>query len=393
MKKITLLAVLLLLFCSNSQAQTNSSTLAFSGYVRAIIKAPDGSTYVGGIFTSIDGVTRNRLAKINANGTLDSSFNPNVSGGAVLALALDASGNLYVGGGFTKVGTVTRNRLAKINADGTLNTSFNPNMNTDVNTLALDTSGNLYAGGVFTTVGGATRNYVAKINANGTLNGSFNPNMNGSVSALALDPSGNLYAGGAFTTVGVVTRNRLAKINADGTLNTSYDPNMNNVVSALALDPLGNLYAGGAFSTVGGALHGDIAKINTDGSLNSSFNPTVTPTPFIYALTLDATGTLYAGGGLGIYYAVYNGVSLSNTVFDKGCLNYYPNPTTGVLNISYSKEITSVSVMNLLGQTVLTQNTNGMTIKLDMSSLIDGTYIVKIVSEGKTQSVKVVKGL
>jgi hypothetical protein len=50
-------------------------------------------------------------------------------------------------------------------------------------------------------------------------------------------------------------------------------------------------------------------------------------------------------------------------------------------------------VVNLLGQTVLTQTTSGMAAQFDLSSLTDGTYIVKMVSEGKTQNFKVIKGL
>lgn len=74
-------------------------------------------------------------------------------------------------------------------------------------------------------------------------------------------------------------------------------------------------------------------------------------------------------------------------------VSVFPNPTSGLLTISCSKEIMAVSVLNLLGQTVLTQTNKTLEVQLDLSSLTDGAYIVKMVSEGKTKTFKVMKGL
>ncbi|MEG3894539.1 DUF4347 domain-containing protein, partial [Microcoleus sp. SVA1_B6] len=120
---------------------------------------------------------------------------------------------IYVGGTFTTIGGVTRNRIARLNSDGTVDPTFNPNANSEVDAIALDSSGNLIVGGAFTNIGGSTRNYIAKLNpTTGAADPTFNPNANNRVFTIALDSSGNPYVGGLFTTIGASTRNRIAKL-------------------------------------------------------------------------------------------------------------------------------------------------------------------------------------
>jgi hypothetical protein len=104
-----------------------------------------------GTFTTVGGVTRNRVACINKSGVLQ-SWNPDCNGG-VTQLAIDGD-NIYMVGDFTTVGGVTRNRAACINKSGVLQ-SWNPNLNnTSRNILVHDSK--VYLGGSFTTVGGVS---------------------------------------------------------------------------------------------------------------------------------------------------------------------------------------------------------------------------------------------
>ena len=94
--------------------------------VLSIVPQADGKILVGGYFTTIGGVTRNRIARLNADGSLDTEFNPNANG-YVYSIVPQADGKILIGGIFTTVGGVTRNRIARLNADGSLDTAFNPN--------------------------------------------------------------------------------------------------------------------------------------------------------------------------------------------------------------------------------------------------------------------------
>jgi hypothetical protein len=61
------------------------------------------------------------------------------------------------------------------------------------------------------------------------------------------------------------------------------------------------------------------------------------------------------------------------------------------LNISYSKEISDVTVTNLLGQIVMSKKTNSTEVQIDLSPLAESTYFVTVVSEGNEKTVKVIK--
>src|SRR6185503_6481339 len=86
--------------------------------VYAMVLQPDGRLLIGGTFTMVNGVTRHGIARLNADGSLDSGFSPGSGADApVVALALQDDGKLLLGGGFTSVNGVVRGRVARLNSD------------------------------------------------------------------------------------------------------------------------------------------------------------------------------------------------------------------------------------------------------------------------------------
>ena len=59
--------------------------------------------------------------------------------------------------------------IRRLNADGTVDSAFNPNVNSGINALVVQADGKIVIGGNFTSVGGVTRNYIARLNADGSL--------------------------------------------------------------------------------------------------------------------------------------------------------------------------------------------------------------------------------
>jgi len=82
---------------------------------------------------------------------------------------------------------------------------------------------------------------------------------------------------------------------------------------------------------------------------------------------------------------------LSNNAFNIKGLKYYPNPVKDLLNISYTESLTSLTVYNSLGQTVISKNVNTVMTQLDMSSLSSGMYTVTVTSGGKSAIIKVIR--
>ena len=107
-----------------------------------------------------------------------------------------------------------RNNIARLNADGTLDTAFNPNSNSTIFSIALQPDGKIVAGGFFTMIGGQPRTGIARLDPVTGLADSFNPNANGNVHAVVLQSDGKILAGGDFTAIGGQTRNRIARLDA-----------------------------------------------------------------------------------------------------------------------------------------------------------------------------------
>ncbi|MDB9514226.1 DUF4347 domain-containing protein, partial [Kamptonema animale CS-326] len=204
---------------------------------------------------------------------------------------------IYVGGGFSTIGGQTRNRIARLNSDGTVDSAFNPNANNQVRSIAIDSSGNLYVGGGFSNIGGTARNSIAKLNpTTGVADATFNPNATVGVNAIAFDSSGNPYVVGSFTNIGGQTRNRIAKLDpTTGVADATFNPDANDIVNMIAFDSSGNPFVGGDFSYIGGQFFNSIAKLDpTTGVANATFNPDADNS--VYAITLDSSGNPYVGG-------------------------------------------------------------------------------------------------
>jgi uncharacterized delta-60 repeat protein len=266
------------------------------GSVVSLAVQADGKVLIGGFFNTVGGVTQKYVARLNADGTLDTSFLNTDADGFVYSLAVQADGRVLIGGDFTTMNDedVTRNFVARLNTDGTVDNSFNPNANSTVYSLAIQADGKVLLGGEFTTIGGLARNYVARLNANGTVDGSFNPDANGGVYSLAVQADGKVLIGGNLTAVGGVERSYVARLNADSTLDTSFNPHANGSVVSLALQADGKVLLAGNFTTVGSVARNYIARLTADGAVDTSFNPHLNS--FAYSLALQADGKVLIGG-------------------------------------------------------------------------------------------------
>ena len=244
--------------------QVNSTVLA------AAVQS-DGKVLIGGYFSTVAGVTRNYLARLNADGSLDTSFNaaPN---SYLYSLLVQSDGKILVGGGFSLIGGGSRQGLARLNADGSLDTTFNTSLNGSVYAMAYQPDGKLLIGGYFSNVGGSTRNYVARLSATGAVDSTFNPSANGPVYTLALQADGKILLGGSFTTLQPngaatpTTRNYVARVNADGTLDTGFNPNAGAVVYGIALQADGEVLVGGNFTSMGSASRNYLVRLGSDAA-------------------------------------------------------------------------------------------------------------------------------
>ena len=99
----------------------------------------------------------------------------------------------------------------------------------------------------------------------------------------------------------------------------------------------------------------------------------------------------YGNNVFGTFLVSAYDASLSSGSFDNANFSAYPNPVKDVLNVSYTSEISSVKIINMLGQEVISKNINATSSQIDMSQLSAGTYIVNVTVGDTIKTLKVVK--
>lgn len=265
--------------------------------VDVLARQPDGKILVGGAFTTIWGATHNSIARLNADGSIDSAFVTSVLGGSVQAIALQPDGKIIIGGSFGTVNGVTKQCIARLNADGTLDTGFTTSAQSGgvatVYALAIQGDGSILIGGNFNSLNGFTRNNIGRVTSAGVIDSGFNPNASSTVFAIAITPSGQILVGGGFLTIAGASRSNIARLNSGGTIDASYNPGANNSVTGILA--YGSTYIiNGDFSIIASTSRASIARLNDDGSIVTEFNPG--PTGFVYDVAITATGRIVVVG-------------------------------------------------------------------------------------------------
>src|SRR5207253_6227813 len=103
----------------------NPGTAANRGYISAIATQPDGKILIGGYFNSTSGAASANLARLNFDGSVDGSFDPGLSiDDGVNAVLLQSDGKVLFGGAFQIVDFYLRRNIARVNADGKLDLTF-----------------------------------------------------------------------------------------------------------------------------------------------------------------------------------------------------------------------------------------------------------------------------
>jgi uncharacterized delta-60 repeat protein len=387
-----------------------------NGVVRTMVLQPNGQIILGGGFTTLQSsgggpaLIRNYAGRLNADGTVDSVFNPNANG-AVYAVAYQPNGQIVIGGAFTTVQptgspVTTRNHIARLNADGTLDATFNPNTDRTVLSLAVQSNGQIIVGGGFTEFtpngasSGSIRNCVARLNSDGTLDTAFDPEPNGSVDAILIQPDGNIILGGEFTgfqpggQTAPTQIDFLARISGGGTIDTTFIINPLASVSAIALQSDGKLVIGGTFTeifaenSIAPSTVNYVGRINTDGSVDTAFNPN--PNQAVNSIAVQTDGSLVLGG----YFTGFQPVGESGTVARKFIARVGPD---GSLDATLAPDtggtvFASASLSNgqvLIGGSFLSVSgvTRAYLARLNADGSLDGTFAPTL--DGSVQSMTV----
>lgn len=253
---------------------------ASDGAVLDVVALSDGSGkyVVTGNFTTIGGQPHNRIARMNADGTIESAFQAGANDSVITAV-IQTDGKIIIGGYFTSVtgtnGTFARQHIARLNADGTVDTSWYPDIDGSVLSLAIEQGDTLLVGGTFNYINGPYLvPRLARLNlANaGGVFLDFTPGFDGLVGKI-VTYEGKILVGGTFTSIGGASLPYFARLNANGTADGTFSaPVLDGQVAAIAIDFFtGKIFIGGSFSTASGWTLSHIARLNPVGTLDPSF--------------------------------------------------------------------------------------------------------------------------
>ena len=278
-------------------------TMSEYGYVDEAALQADGKILIAGEFTTVNGTASNGLARLNTDGSLDSSFTPANLPSPFYGLIVQPDGKILV------VSSAT-NSISRLNSDGSVDANFTALANAGT-PIALQTNGKILCTDSFLNASEQYNCGVIRMNADGTADTSFSGVVfdgGNSPDAIVEQPDGKIIVAGNFNTVSGVTHTNIVRLNADSTVDTGFNASTdvdsdtgdtNGQIFAVALQPDGKVLIGGAFTEVDGVTHRSLARLNTDGTLDTSFaTGAINSADLVTAVAVQPDGKVVAGGAL-----------------------------------------------------------------------------------------------
>ena len=311
---------------TNGTKDTSFATTS-NNTVRAIKQQANGKIIVGGDFTNINGVTENRIIRLNTDGTKDTSFSIGTGfNSSILVIEQQTDGKILIGGGFTTFNGVTENRIIRLNSDGTKDTYFitGTGLNQTVYSIELQVDGKILVGGSFNSYNRDAENRIIRLNNDGTKETSFNSGtgFNSAVLSLKQQPDGKILVGGYFTSYNGNNQNKIIRFNTDGTKDNSFHTGFDytdvfwvggftdDFVNAIELQDDGKILVGGRFNSYNGVTENFIIRLNADGTKDNSFNTGTGFNNNVLAIKPQVDGKILVGGG----FTSYNGGAVNRII-------------------------------------------------------------------------------
>ena len=287
------------------------------GTVNGIALQSDGKVLVVGGFDTMHGQPRQNVVRLNTDGSLDASFGAlnfftdAFSPWFVSDVTVQSDGRILIAGQFYEVGDsahpagLARRSVARLNSNGSIDTTFNSPWSADdihINSIALQPDGKILLTGYWASMpdGGALSRLV-RLDPEGTLDRTFLARVDRTNfrNLIIVQPDGKIVMAGNFDTANGQPRGKVVRFNADGSLDLSFNAGTGPDAwgsSAIALQPDGKLIVGGAFDNFNGVARKNLVRLNMDGSVDTGFVVNADQSDSVNALATVPSGGFVAGG-------------------------------------------------------------------------------------------------
>ena len=287
-----------------------------NGIVNKAIELSDGSIMVAGQFTTFNGQVRPSHARLTETGAIVGSYSiePNGAiGGIITGLLQQIEGNIVLTGSFQFLQRINFGGITRINFQGAIEPTFNPNggagsyLNRYVTCMERLTDGRIMIGGFFSKYNGIPCYNIMRLTADGVPDPTFNPGDEGPVGqvrALAVQPDNKTIISGSFPRVDGVSVPGFARLLENGRIDATFTPQVMNAfasadVRVIKLLPDGKMYIGGDFQKIGSNTNLKyIARLMPNGLPDPSFAPPIFSGSFgrVQAITIMEDGKILIGG-------------------------------------------------------------------------------------------------
>ena len=277
----------------------------------ALLSFDDGTLSISGSFNGLNNVSAASIVMLTNSGSplWMHKIGTGLLNHRAYTMHVDASNHIFVGGDFDTYNGLSRNKIAKLDRSGHTDYSFNPGtgFNADVRDILTQTDGKIIVCGQFTSYNGTSVQNIVRLNPNGTIDNSFSAGTGFSgfqVYALGIQSDGKIIVAGDFGTYNNISVARIIRLLPDGSLDPTFTPSSgpNNAVLDLIVKPNDEILICGKFGTYAGTLRARIALLNSNGVLDNSFVPAGAYAHYdTRAMAIQPDGKIVVGGDLGSF--------------------------------------------------------------------------------------------
>ncbi|WP_338813684.1 T9SS type A sorting domain-containing protein [Bernardetia sp. Wsw4-3y2] len=295
---------------------TQGNVVSSAAYAIQDVKVQsDNKILCVGDFSSYNGVARKGIVRLDTDGSVDVTYNVAAGGvesngtysPVIYNIELQADGKAIIVGNFSGYNGTNRGRIARINADGTLDINFDSSIGFEggkVNNTDIQADGKVVVVGFFNSYKNAFRRHIIRLNADGSIDNSFVEIY----SKNAVNPRVKILSDGKILTNTRFTSTELARLNSDGSWDETYNRSYgaNDGLDQIVRLPNNKMFLFGnqQFGRYDNQVVNAITKINEDGSRDTTFSfvetslsqlPSVPPNHYIKVIAAQSEKLLVAG--------------------------------------------------------------------------------------------------
>ena len=320
---------------------------------------PDGKIIVIGQFKYFDGNSTSKIARLNADGSFDNTFNSSGTGfdsnlpwnseAGPREIIAQPDGKILVSGNFKSYNGILKRLLIRLNSDGSIDDSFyfyntplyDYSYHNSISDVYVMSNGKILVAGTFGYYNNTNltiKNQLLRLNSDGSLDTTFNiqNSYDGYIADIKLQADDKILVAGQFDNISSFWYPKIARLNSDGTVDTTFIiyAGFNNSVKNIEIAPDGGIYVGGPFTTFDNAPVQHIIKLLPGGYRDFTFTigaPEITPPFGDDYFILMPNGQLFLFGSF-IFNGNWNynaGMFNADGSFDYSFLNVFENYVSG----------------------------------------------------------------